>query len=207
VFKPTLFTRSYAWPAVRFLQTLSLSPHLARYVKALIIGVEDPLELYYEDLSWTRADNALHQILPQLDNVEELVLEGNTLGSCVNFRRKLGHDLRAGILERCSSERLVVIYLVHLKNVPLCLLSLAPRLESLALQSVSFAPELDHHAIAGGPLSSHNNIKERRPPARLKAVYVRSTTSKQWRTLYPWLEHVHLDLTHIKTLELHIDFK
>jgi len=142
-----------------------------------------------------------------IDNVEELVLEGNTLGSCVNFRRKLGHDLRAGILERCSSERLAVIYLVHLKNVPLCLLSLAPRLESLALQSVSFAPELDHHAIAGGPPSSHNNIKERRLPARLKAVYVRSTTSKQWRTLYPWLEHVHLDLTHIKTLELHIDFK
>ena len=50
-------------------------------------------------------------------------------------------------------------------------------------------------------------IKERRPPARLREVYVKSTTSEEWRTLYPWLEHVHLELTHIKTLELHIDFE
>ena len=124
VFKPTMFTKPYVWPAVRFVQTVSHFPHLARHVKALIISVEDPFELYCNDLSWTRADNAVHQIFPQLDNLEELVLEGNTRGNCVDFRRKLGHDLRVGILERCSSERLVVIYLVYVKNVPLCLLSL-----------------------------------------------------------------------------------
>ena len=195
VFKPTMFTKPYVWPAVRFVQTLSHFPHLARHVKALVISVED------------RADNAVHQILPQLDNLEELVLEGNTRRNSVDFRRKLGHDLRVGILERCSSERLVVIYLVYVKNVPLCLLSLAPRLESLALQSVSFAPELDHHGTVGGVLYLHKKIKERRPPSRLREVYVKSTTSEEWRTLYPWLEHVHLELTHIKSLELHIDFE
>jgi hypothetical protein len=103
----------------------------------------------------------------------------------------------------------MMIYLVHVKNVPLCLLGLATRLESLALQGVSFAPELDYDVTVGGALSFklHKQIKERRPPARLREVYVKSTTSEEWRTLYPWLEHVHLDLTHIKTLELHIDFK
>ena len=75
------------------------------------------------------------------------------------------------------------------------------------MQRVSFAPELDHHGIIGGVLYLHKKIKERRPPARLREVYVKSTTSEEWRTLYPWLEHVHLELTHIKTLELHIDFE
>lgn len=52
----------------------------------------------------------------------------------------------AAILERCSFERLVTIYLTHVRNVPLCLLGLAPWLESLALKSVSFVPESDHRA-------------------------------------------------------------
>jgi hypothetical protein len=207
----TLFTSlripSYIWNPMRFLQILSSSPHLAGYVKHLLVSDDARLQFYREELSWIRSDNALHQILPRLVNLEELSLEGNPRGTRLNFR-KWGDDLRAGILERCSSERLVTIHLAHVKNVPLNLLVLAPRLETLILKKVLFVPEFNHYAVGGvfQGLQQYTTLKERSLPARLKYVSMMWMRCEEWRTFYPWLAF-HLDLTHIKILELHINFK
>lgn len=44
VFIPAVFIRSCIWASVRFLETLFSFPHFARYVKALIIHIENPRE-------------------------------------------------------------------------------------------------------------------------------------------------------------------
>jgi len=194
VFKAALGIRSHVWPSMRFHHILSSSPHLAGYVKSLVISDEATLHFYREELSWIRSDNMLHRILPQLVNLEELKLEGNPRGSSLNFR-KWGDSLRAGILERCSSERLVTLHLAHVRNIPLSLLALAPRLETLWLKRALFVPD-DHDT----------KLKEKSPPAQLKHFSVIWMRSEEWHTFYPWLAS-HLDLTYIKILELNIDFE
>jgi hypothetical protein len=191
---------------MRFLQIISSSPHLAGYVKTLGVSDEAPLQFYREERSWIRSDNTVHQILPRLANLEELRLEGNPRGIGLNFR-KWGDGLRAGILERCSSERLVTIHLAHLRNVPRNLLVLAPRLETLGLKKVLFVPEFDRYTVGEVfDLQQYTTPKERVPPARLKHVSVTWMRCEEWRTFYPWLAS-HLDLTHIKLLLLHVDFE
>ena len=178
---------------MRFHQILSSSPHLAGYVKSLVISDEANLHFYREELSWIRSDNTLHRILPQLVNLEELELEGNPRGSSLNFR-KWGDSLRAGILERCSSERLVTLHLAHVRNIPLSLLALAPRLETLMVRRALFVPD------------DHDTKLKERSPTQLKHFSVILMKSEEWYTFYLWLAS-HLDLTYIKTLELIIDFE
>ena len=204
VFKPALGIRLFVWPSMRFLQIISSSPHLAGYVKTLGISDEAPIQFYREECSWIRSDNAVHQILPRLVNLEELDLEGNPRGMSLNFR-KWGDDLRAGILERCSSERLVAIHLAHVRNVPLNILILAPRLETLGLKKVRFVPEFDHYTVGEVFDLQQYTTKEKSPPARLERVSVTLMRCEEWRTFYPWLVS-HLDLTHLRLLELHVDF-
>ena len=203
VFKRALGIRSYVWPSMRFLQIISSSPLLAGHVKSLIISDTAHLQFYREELSWIRSDNTVHQILPRLTNLKELGFEGNFRGSGLNFR-KWGDNLRVGILEQCSSERLVVIRLTCVRNVPLSLLGLAPRLETLVLKKVLFLPDFTAEEVFY--LQRYAKLKERSPPARLKHLSVTMTISEEWRTIYPWLAS-HLDLMHIKTLDLHIDFE
>jgi hypothetical protein len=202
VSNPAPGDESYVRPSIGFFRALSSSPHLAGYVKSLIVSDADPFRhrnTYREIRSWIRSsfDNAVHQILPLLA-LKELGLAGNVQDS-LNFFA-WGNDLRMGILEQCSSDRLVKIRLAHIRNVPLSLLGLAPRLETLRLKSVLFISDLDH-TIFGRPFY----LQERHPPARLKHVSVTSTFAEEWSVCYPWLAS-HLDLTHIKTLELNIDF-
>ena len=197
---------SYVWSPIHFLQILSSSPHLAGYVKSLKLSDGAHLQFYHEELSWIRSDNVVHQILPRLINLELLSLEGNPQGSSLNFRA-WGENLRAGILERCSSERLVMIHLAHVRNIPLNLLALAPRLETLALRNVLFVSKFDRYTVGDVfDLQGYTKLKERFPPAQLKHFSVMWMRSKEWRTFYPWLAS-HLDLTHIKTLDLYIDFE
>jgi hypothetical protein len=199
---PTLGDEPYVRPSIGFFRTLSSSPHLAGYVKSLIISDADPFEYQYtyrEHRSWIRSssDHAVHQILPLLVNLEELGLAGNARDSRLDFLA-WGNDLRMGILEQCSSDRLVTIRLAYVRNVPLSLLGLAPRLEILRLRNVLFLSDLD---TFGRPF----DLQERHPPARLKHVSVTSSDAEEWSACYPWLAS-HLDLTHIKTLELNVDF-
>jgi len=203
VFNRALGIRSYVWPSMRFLQIISSSPRLAEHVKSLIVTDTAHLQFYREELSWIRSDNMVHQILPRLTNLKELGLEGNFRGSSLNFR-KCGDNLRMRILEQCSSERLVGIRLTCVRNVPLSLLGLAPRLETLVLTKVLFVPDFAAEEVSH--LQRYAELKEKSPPARLKHFSVKLTTSEEWRTIYPWLAS-HLDLTHIKTLDLHIDFE
>ena len=202
VLNPAPGDESYVRPSIGFFRVLSSSPHLARYVKSLIVSDADPFRhpnTYRENRSWIRStsDNAVHQILPLLA-LEELGLAGNVQDS-LDFLA-WGNDLRMGILEQCSSDRLVNIRLAFVRNVPLSLLGLAPRLETLKLKSVLFISDSDHTTFGRA-----FDLQERHPPARLKHVSVTSTNAEEWSAWYPWLAS-HLDLTHIKTLELHIDF-
>ena len=185
----------------RFFRILSSSPHLAGYVKSLIVVIID---------QYTSSDNAVQQILSLLANLEELGLAGDTRDSKLAFL-DWGNDLRMGILELCSSDRLVKICLVHV-SFPLSALGLAPRLETLKLRHVLFISdsELDHdHRTYGSGFGFEFRWyimrKEKHPPAILKHVSVTSTNAEEWSACYPWLVS-HLDLTHIKTLELDIDF-
>jgi hypothetical protein len=203
VFKRALGIRSYVWPSMWFLQIISSSPCLTGHVKSLIVSDTAHLQFYREELSWIRSDNTVHQILPRLTNLKELGLEGNFRGSGLNFR-KWGDNLRVGILEQCSSERLVVIRLTCVRNVPLSLLGLAPGLETLVLKKVLFLPDFTAEEVFY--LQRYAKLKERSPPARLKHLSVTMTISDEWRTIYPWLAS-HLDLTHIKILDLYIDFE
>ncbi|KIM36668.1 hypothetical protein M413DRAFT_449017 [Hebeloma cylindrosporum] len=204
VYKPDLGIRSYVWPSMRFLQIISSSPHLAGYVKSLIVSDQDDLRKYYrEELSWIRSDKAVHQILPRLDNLKELGLKGNIRGGRLNCR-KWGDSLRAGILGRCSSESLVAINLVHVRNVPLSFLSLAPRLEKLELQSVLFVPEFNHSTA--GEVFDLQKVEGRSPTVRLQHLAVTWSSSDEWHTFYPWLVSLQ-SLTHIKTLDLHVNFE
>lgn len=71
---------------------------------------------------------------------------------------------------------------------------------------MSFILDSDHTTAGRGfDLQDYIKVKERYPPARLKDVSVTSMSSEEWRTYYPWLAS-RLDLTHIETLELNIDF-
>jgi hypothetical protein len=204
VANPALGEESYIQPSIGFFRTLSSSPHLAGYVKSLIVSDANQFKhryTYRENRSWIRSssDHAVHHILPLLANLEELGLAGNTRDCRLDFHA-WGNDLRMGILERCSSDRLVKIRLAYIRNVPLSLLVLSPRLETLRLKNVLFMSDLDHTTF-GRPF----DLQERHPPARLKHVSVTSANAKEWSACYPWLAS-HLDLTHIKTLELNIDF-
>jgi hypothetical protein len=210
VVNPALGEESYVRPSIGFFRTLSSSPHLAGYVKSLIVSDADSFRQHYtyrENRSWIRSssDHAVHQILPLLANLEELGLAGNARDSRLDFLA-WGNDLRIGILEQCSSDRLVTIRLAYIRNVPLSLLGLAPRLETLRLKNVLFISDVDHTTF-GRPLYLQENMKlmERHTPARLKHVSVTSSHAEEWCACYPWLAS-HLDLTHIKTLELNIDF-
>ena len=210
VVNPALGDESYTRPYLHFFQILSSSPHLAGYIKSLIVSDADPLKYRYtyrEYRSWIRPSsyNAVHKILPLLANLEELGLTGNVEGVRLDFLA-WGNDLRMGILEQCSSDRLVKIRLAYVKNVPLSLLGLAPRLETLRLKNVFFISDLDHTTFGRAfDLHEYMKLKERHPPAQLKHVSVTWTNADEWSSYYPWLAS-HLDLTHIKTLELNVDF-
>jgi len=204
VVNPAPGEKLYVQPSIGFFRVLSSSPHLAGYVKSLIVSDADSFKYantYREHRSWIRSssDHAVHQILPLLANLEELGLAGNTRDSRLDFLA-WGSDLRMGILERCSSDRLVKIRLAYVRNVPFSLLVLAPRLETLRLKNVLFISDLDHTTFGRAV-----DLQERHPPARLKHVSVTSTDAEEWSACYAWLAS-HLDLTHIKTLELNIDF-
>jgi len=212
VLNPALSNESYVRPSNRFFnrffRILSSSPHLAGYVKSLIISDTNQFE-NYENRSWFRpsSDNAVHHILSLLTNLEELGLAGNARESHLDFLA-WGSDLRMGILEQCSSNRLVKIRLAYVRNVPLSLLGLAPRLETLRLSNVLFNSDSDSDDTTFGrpfDLEEYMKLKERHPPARLKDVSMMSTNAEEWRACYPWLSS-HLDLTHIKNLELNVNF-
>ena len=210
VVNPVLGDESYVRPSIRFFQILSSSPHLAGYVKYLIVSDAGPFKYQYtyrEYRPWIRSssDHAMHQILLLLANLEELGIAGNPRDSRLDFLA-WGNDLRMGILERCSSDRLVKIRLACVRNVPLSLLGLAPRLETLRLRNVLFLLDFDHTTLGRAfDLEEYMKLKERHPPARLKDVSMMSTNVEEWHAWYPWLAS-HLDLTHIKTLELDVDF-
>ena len=145
------------------------------------------------------------QILPLLANLEELCLAGNALQKPLDFLA-WRNDLRMGPLEQCSSDRLVKIRLAYVRNVPLNLVGLAPRLETLGLKRVSFISDLDHNTVRWAfVLQEYMKLEQKSPLARLKHVSVTSTSFEEWRTCYPWLAS-RLDLSHIKTLELNIMF-
>ena len=147
----------------------------------------------------------MHQILPLLINLEELGLAGNARDSRLDFLA-WGTDLRMGILEQCSSDRLVKIRLACIRNVPLSLVSLAPQLKTLRLKGVSFISDLDHTTV-GRAFDAQKCMKfrDKYRLARLEDVSVTSTSSEEWRICYSWLAS-QLDLTQIKTLELDIYF-
>ena len=209
VANPALGEEPYVRPSIGFFRALSSSPHLAGYVKSLIVSDANQFQRHYtyrENRSWIRSssDNAVHQILPLLGNLEELGLAGNARDS-LDFLA-WGNDLRIGIMEQCSSDRLVKIRLAYVRNIPLSLLGLAPRLETLRLKNVLFISDLDHTTFGkASDLQEYMKLKERHPPARLKHVSVTSTHAEDWSAWYPWLAS-HLDLTSIKTLNLNIDF-
>jgi len=198
--KPTR-SRSHLWPSMRFLQLLSTSSHLAGYVKSLKISDEDPLQVYREELSWICKDQAVPQILPLLVNVEKLQLSGTPRGSSLDVRT-WGDNLYMGIMERCASEGLVALNLLRVRNIPLSVLGLAPRLQTLELTQVFFAPEFNDRASVGES-STPEEQKKSHPPARLEFLSVASTCH-EWRTFY---HHVHLDLAHIKDLTFQIEFE
>jgi hypothetical protein len=185
------------------LQTLSSSPHLARYVRSLNIS---DVKSYDKEPSWIDSDDAVHKIVTLLADLEALSLGCTTGGIHLNFL-EWGHDLRRAISKRCSSERLVAIHLAHLRCVPLRLLGLAPQLEELRLTGVFFAPELDRSIFHLAYTSQDDvKLKERLPRARLKHLSLTSTISGEWRTFYYLLDHVQLDLTHLKALKIHVNF-
>jgi hypothetical protein len=207
VVNPAVGDESYVRPSIRFFQILSSSPHLVGYVKSLIVSDADLFRHDYTsrvNRSWIHS-SAVPQILPLLANLEELGLAGNAGEKRLDFLA-WPNDLRMGILEQCSSDRLVKIRLAYVRNVPLNLVSLAPRLETLGLKRVSFISDSDHNTVRRAfDLQDYMKLKQRSPPARLKHVSVMSTSFEEWRTCYPWLAS-RLDLTHIQTLELNIEF-
>jgi len=209
VVNPAVGDKSYVQPSIRFFQILSSSPHLAGYVKSLIVTDADLFKHYYayhENIR-SSSDNAVPQILPLLANLEELGLAGTVLREHHLGFLAWQNDLRMGILEQCSSDRLVKIRLAYVRNVPLNLIGLAPRLETLGLRDVSFISDLDHDTVRRAfDLQEYMKLRQRSPPARLKHVSVTSMSFEEWRICYLWLAP-HLDLTQIKTLELHIEFR
>ena len=160
------YTQSGSHPSVSSIVSSASSPlpPILGSVKSLIVVTIDQS---------TSSDNAVQQILSLLANLEELGLAGDTRDSKLAFL-DWGNDLRMGILELCSSDRLVKICLVHV-SFPLSALGLAPRLETLKLRHVLFISdsELDHRTYGSGfgfEFRWYIMRKEKHPPARLKHV-------------------------------------
>ncbi|EAU83587.1 hypothetical protein CC1G_07960 [Coprinopsis cinerea okayama7 len=61
-----------ATPAQRFLDALNSSPHLASFVRSLIIECEDSIE----EQPWLYNDTALQHILPRLDRLAKISVNG-----------------------------------------------------------------------------------------------------------------------------------
>ncbi|KDR76494.1 hypothetical protein GALMADRAFT_139422 [Galerina marginata CBS 339.88] len=186
------------WPAQRFYEVLSKSPNLCKLVEELEISDAAFKSLYREELSWIRKDSNLSKILPILNNLKGLIIQGNDIGSGLDFRA-WEPELKLAIWRKCQS--LSKISLVFMRNVPLTLLKFAPSLKTLSLYQILFIPDDSTLSSAAEPTTPAIQ-------AQLKSLNIWTISNDEWTSLHPWLlfESRSVDLSHLVRLNLHVGF-
>ncbi|PPQ82524.1 hypothetical protein CVT25_007133 [Psilocybe cyanescens] len=189
IFKGNMISQFY--PAESFLYLINHYPHICKLVLELKISDEHKISYYREQNSWIRTDRAIAKILPMLCALEELIIDGNHLGTRLNFKC-WKEELKSTILLKSQSLRRLSLSLV--RNVPLLLLNDMPNLECLRLNSVYFTPD-DLPAM-------HFPNK-----ARLRTFDIASYVGDDWPSLYPWLQSTkcNIDMTHLVAVSLMIN--
>jgi len=212
----------YIWPTERFLQLLTVSPHIAPHVKHLHISDELHLEPYNEERSWIRRDTSLTSVLPYLEEVETLSIAG------YDGRRtwlKFGEwslGLRCEILCICQCSKLTRLSFSSVQDLPMSLLDRAPNLMELVLTNVLVVP--DHYTAEQFQVyhqqQQEEGVQEEdgtlyrdgelalcgRRRAQLKALDITATNWAQWHAFHLFSRYFHLDFSHIRTLDLHITY-
>ncbi|KDR76493.1 hypothetical protein GALMADRAFT_246874 [Galerina marginata CBS 339.88] len=186
---------SKVWPAQRLYEVLSKSPNLCKLVEELEISDSGIKSFYREELSWIRKDSNLSQILPMLNNLKELSIQGHNMGSRLNFRA-WEPELKLAIWRKCQS--LSKVSLRFMRNVPLSLLKFAPSLKALSLFKILFIPDDTILSSAAEPTTPVIQ-------AELRSLSVFTTSNDEWTSLYPWLL-VSIDFSHFVSMDLYVDF-
>ncbi|KDR76502.1 hypothetical protein GALMADRAFT_448832 [Galerina marginata CBS 339.88] len=189
---------SKVWPTQRLYEVLSKSPNLCKLVEELEISDAGIKSFYREELSWIRKDSNLSHILPMLNNLKELGIQGNNMGSRLNFRAWTP-ELKLAIWRKCQT--ISKISLGFMRNVPLALMRFSPSLKALTFFKILFIPDDATFSSAAEPTT--HAIR-----AELRSLSISTTSNDEWISLYPWLllECGNPDLSHLVNLDLHVDF-
>jgi len=134
-------------PATLFRALLGASPHLAKYVKELVISDRRYLPFYQKEKSWLRGDEQIALILPLLPNLCKISIYGYPSHIDHRFtwdllrpslQRAIVDELRIGTISSLDAHRL---------DIPVAILGLSPSLKYLSLRGTLFRTALDasHH--------------------------------------------------------------
>ncbi|KDR76495.1 hypothetical protein GALMADRAFT_139423 [Galerina marginata CBS 339.88] len=188
---------SLVWPTQRLYEVLNKSPNLCKLVEELEISDAGIKNFVQEEWSWIRWDSKLSQILPMLNNLKELSIRGDHMGSKLNFRA-WKPELKLAIWRKCQT--ISKLSLGFMRNVPLTLMKFAPSLTALSSHKVLFIPD---DAIF--PFTTESAIPATR--AEVKSLTISTIFYDEWISLYPWLtlESGNPDLSHLVSLDLDVN--